>query len=422
MSSDCKKRLTCATCNKIHPTCLHEERSPKKSEENKRSEEQEPTNVHRTASCTLQGASTASTSMIVPVLLSSLSKPDKEIVVYAILDTQSDATFIFKETCDELEAETRPTKLPLSTITSPDSIIESQRVSSLQVRGYNSDVKICIPVAFTSTSIPADEEHIPTKEIAKNREHLGSIEDEMLDRFVCNVGLLVGYDCSQALTPRDVLAGGNNEPYGIKTDLGWSIVGGSDVRCGPSLCHKVTVREIPAVRMTDIVQVLESDFQGAKNDKKTPQEDLDFLKIMEEGIEKTGNRHYEMPLPLKERPIFPDNHSVAMIRLEHLKRKFLKDLKYKEDYAKFMDEVLSRGDAEEAPVLAQEGVKWYIPHHGIYHPKKNKIRVVFDCSTRFKGTSLNDHLLSGPDLTNNLVGVLQVYAGSENTLTPLFVM
>ena len=71
-----------------------------------------------------------------------------------------------------------------------------------------------------------------------------------------------------------------------------------------------------------------------------------------------------------------------------------------------MDEVLSRGDAEEGPVLAQEGVKWYIPHHGIYHPKRKKIRVVFDCSARFKGTSLNDHLLSGPDLTNNLVGVL----------------
>ena len=128
---------------------------------------------------------------------------------------------------------------------------------------------------------------------------------------------------------------------------------------------------------------------------------------MEEGIEKTENGHYEMPLSLKERPILPDNHSMALIRLEHLKRKVLKDPKYREDYVKFLDEVLSRGDAEEAPVVAQEeGVKWYIPHHGVDHPKKNEIRVVFDCSARFKGTSLNHHLLSGHDLTNNLVGVL----------------
>ena len=122
-----------------------------------------------------------------------------------------------------------------------------------------------------------------------------------------------------------------------------------------------------------------------------------FLKIMEEGIRKTENGHCEMPLPFKERPLLPDNSSMAMARLEHLKRKFVKDSKYKEDYIKFMNEVFSRGDAEEAPVLAQnDRVKWYIPHHGVYHPKKNKIRVVFDCSARFKGTSLNDHLLSGP--------------------------
>ena len=49
---------------------------------------------------------------------------------------------------------------------------------------------------------------------------------------------------------------------------------------------------------------------------------------------------------------------------------------------------------------------WYILHHGVYHPKKQKIRVVFDCSARFKGSSLNDELLSGPDLTNNLLGVI----------------
>ena len=43
----------------------------------------------------------------------------------------------------------------------------------------------------------------------------------------------------------------------------------------------------------------------------------------------------------------------------------------------------------------------------MYHPQKpDKIRVVFDASSEFREESLNKHLLQGPDLANNLFGVL----------------
>ena len=53
------------------------------------------------------------------------------------------------------------------------------------------------------------------------------------------------------------------------------------------------------------------------------------------------------------------------------------------------------------------GKTWYIPHHGIYHPSKpGKIQLVVDSRAEFNGRSINKGLLSGPDLTNQLVGVL----------------
>ena len=49
----------------------------------------------------------------------------------------------------------------------------------------------------------------------------------------------------------------------------------------------------------------------------------------------------------------------------------------------------------------------YPPYWVYHHPSKpGKIRVVFDCSAEFDERSLNRELLTGPDLTNQIVGVL----------------
>ena len=45
--------------------------------------------------------------------------------------------------------------------------------------------------------------------------------------------------------------------------------------------------------------------------------------------------------------------------------------------------------------------------------KPDKVCVVFDCSAKYRGTSLNDQLLQGPDLTNTLVGVLTRFSEEQ---------
>ena len=46
---------------------------------------------------------------------------------------------------------------------------------------------------------------------------------------------------------------------------------------------------------------------------------------------------------------------------------------------------------------------WYLPHHPVCNPKKpGKVRRVANAASSFRGQSLNDNLLSGPDLLQNL--------------------
>lgn len=73
-----------------------------------------------------------------------------------------------------------------------------------------------------------------------------------------------------------------------------------------------------------------------------------------------------------------------------------------------MDNLLIKDHAQlvKTEDLGKQAI-WYLPHHPVFHPQKpDKVRVVFDCSAKYRETSLNDQLLQGPDLTNALVRVL----------------
>ena len=78
-----------------------------------------------------------------------------------------------------------------------------------------------------------------------------------------------------------------------------------------------------------------------------------------------------------------------MQSLVYLKRRFKKDPAFFEDYKQLMSDLLVKRYArrmDDSPVART----WYIPHHGVYDPSKPRnIRVVFDCSAQFAGTSLN---------------------------------
>ena len=234
-SKECRERQTCKKCEQKHPTYLHDEDRMTGVKE-----------VESAVSLSVSGRGTTSTSTVVSVWISTLSHPGEEILVYALLDTQSDTTFVSQDTTDSLRAVTEPVRLKLTTMTSNNSIVHCQRVTGLSVRGLTSATRIRLPPAYTRDVIPGDRSHIPTDETARRWSHLSSIADELQPLKECEVGLLIGYDCAQALAPRQVLTGKDNEPYAQRTDLGWSIVGRTTPRLNlenvTALNHRITTR------------------------------------------------------------------------------------------------------------------------------------------------------------------------------------
>lgn len=406
-SKHCKSRHICQKCKGRHPTVLHDNDKAKATPQNSN---QQPSTENAAVSLKTNAGHSCTTNVL-PVWVSSVGRPEREKLVYALLDTQSDSTFIDEKICEELCVPTNPIKLKLTTILGKDATVMCQRVKGLRVRGYSSSQFVELPVTYTRDLIPLDRSHIPTCETASSWDHLSDIASEIPPLLDCGVGLLIGFDCSTALTPRQVIPGEGDQPYAIRTDLGWSVVGklgSADSADVTGFCHRISVKEAPPAIPRDVLKILERDFADSKHgDIGVSQEDIQFLNFMESGVTVNSRGHLEMPLPFKSRPNLANNRKLAVVRLSHLKKRLDQDPVYKGNYCQFMDEMLQDGDAELATEKPGPGEVWYIPHHGVFHPKKpDKLRVVFDCSAKYKGSALNDYLLSGPDLTNSLFGVL----------------
>ena len=134
------------------------------------------------------------------------------------------------------------------------------------------------------------------------------------------------------------------------------------------------------------------------------------LQLLTNSVE-VQNGHYQLPLLWKPSDVeLLNNLVVAKQRLSSLKRRFTKDDDFQGKHTKVISSYLQQGFAQQVPhehLNNHTGPTWYMPHHAVTNLRKpDKVRVVFDCATKYKGTSLNDNLIRGPDLVNSLIRVL----------------
>ena len=308
-----------------------------------------------------------------------------------------------------------------------------------------------LPILTECSAIPDSGEEIPTPAVARAHPHLEAIADKIpeLDAEV-EILLLVGRDAPPLHKIHESRNGPRNAPWAQRLDLGWVVIG--------NVCldgaHKPT--EVSSYRTqvldngrpsfllpcsnrlyikhglhADSTTYLETSkrkgtfFKGSfedglganvfactKGDNRpgTSVEDRKFIHIMNSSLTKNESGSWAAPLPVREgfnRP--PNNREDTVKRLKSTRRTLDKKPLMKPHYFDLMQKLLDKGHAEPAPKtkLSLFHPCWYLPHFGVYHPEKqDKIRVVFDFAAETKRTSLNKILLSGPDLTNNLLGVL----------------
>ena len=469
-ASQCRENVKCGKCeSERHPTILHKDKVEKRELEEKNDGE-EQVNGDLQSRCTFvcQGRPGGlSCSKILLVNVYSKDNPENTKRVYAIMDDQSNASMISPELADSLDINGPQEKYLLTTCSGAKETKYGRRVSGLLVKSMNGTVAE-LPNLVECDHIPQDKTEIPTPAATKYFPHLREISKEIppLDHDA-KISILIGRDAPELLKVRAFKNGPRGSPWAQKLTLGWTVSGqmcldrvGGPVHIAanykalrtsaavPVIEGKIqndtnaspqTLSELRTVFCPNYFEVkdgINEHSEVTRNDvyKTTPEdneismsrEDRQFIRIMEKGIHKNEYGNWEMPLPFRSQEvIMPNNREQAMNRLHGLLRSFKRRPQMKKDYLEFLGKVIERGHAvpvpqdeirkrplgnsryEETASSDGDGKVWYLPHFGVYHPKKpNQIRVVFDSSCEFKGASLNKELLAGPDLMNSLLGVL----------------
>ncbi|XP_055957967.1 uncharacterized protein LOC126823725 isoform X1 [Patella vulgata] len=337
-----------------------------------------------------------------------LGKNCSTIETFALQDTASEITLVEKPLAQRLGITGRPKLLTIQTISGKTTHNSSLVSFSVQSATDSNAEIINIPEAWI---VPTGTFHCPPQVLLPEWQHLSDLG--LSNVTSSDIQILIGANVPEAHIQTDTLVGDKHQPIGIKTILGWSIMGvakpdQTNVKVSINLLCKQDTSSLETL----VEQFWKTESFGVAHKFETSlsMEDRKSMHILEQST-CLINGHYEVGMLWRNpETVLPNNYQAAARRFQLLERRLTRDNHFRDMYSETLNSYIKNGYAQrltsdEACVTTP--LTWYIPHHGVTNPNKSgKVRTVFDAAATYRGTSLNSNLMTGPDLLNNLFGIL----------------
>nr|CAD2196184.1 unnamed protein product [Meloidogyne enterolobii] len=245
----------------------------------------------------------------------------------------------------------------------------------------------------------------PTKYIPPTNNALIGFPELIPPAEVIYPVILLGSDYYYDLEPTPIkrLPSG----YTLVSTLLGPIVAGKPYLCSNKLLNSSI--NFCSQHEEKIIEFLTLEGIGIKEDPGEISEDkvsAQFLKDI-----KFVDGRYEIKFPFKSDPAhlpIPTNYSLCYGRLRSVLNSLKNDKTLIAKYQDILTEQLQLGIIEKVPTPSKNCVPLhYLPHHPVIRQDKKTVRIVYDGSAKLgKNLSLNECLFSGPNLLNDLVGLL----------------
>ena len=422
-ANSCPKSWVCniSDCGQKHNRWLHPVDSQRRSGPNSQADSNSQTSDKQQLPGVKCGyAGSISTKVCLPILPVILKNGSMSTVTYALLDPGANSSLVAEDIVSKLKLKNKsrsPRPMTIDTVTGTSSMyseIVDLELKSLHNDKYSYHLKDVRSLPKLNIGLSC----LASKDDCAKWHHLKDIP--IID--TCNadeVKLIIGLDHPDLLRPEEIRVGQAREPYATKTVLGWAINGPIDSYEPDNNKKHAQYFLNTSQELNDSVEKFWrlDDPEALKGERSVcDQRVIDFW---ENSTVRDGeNKNYCLSIPFKSDVNLPDNYNMAKRRLDTLGKKLASNEELREEYSQAVTKNLTKGYAEEVPeedLERRDGKVWYLPHHAVVHPRK-KVRVVYDCSAKYLGTSLNDMVFQGPDLSNKLIDVLLKFRNNRIAL------
>ncbi|XP_059098436.1 uncharacterized protein LOC131892630 [Tigriopus californicus] len=408
----CRMKKRCSKCNRSHHPLLHNS-----------THRDELANPHIQEDRVSSNSVSNGQKVVLGVIPIKCSGPKGAWIVNALVDEGSDTTFISENILKKLgfvETGTSRTQLTIHGTTATTSL-----------GSYNATIQVGNPETSETFDLEVKSLPVTCKGLkginwASLRGRWKHLEDLSLSENDGPVHLLLGLDSGHLIEPLEQRRGQKGEPSAFRTRLGWVCRGPINEQASVSQCrHSNFVQDSNLLLDQHLDQFFATESYGAEgrvaSETKMSLQDEYALNMIKENTKKLLYKPgYEVSLPWIPGVSRPENNrQLAEKRLAGLERRFIRNPIFATAYRESMGKTIEKGYAVKIsnPRELDHPCQAFLPHHGVWKKNKKDVRVVMDSAAQFKGKSLNDCLMSGPPLQNDLMDVLLRFREGSTAVT-----
>jgi len=239
------------------------------------------------------------------------------------------------------------------------------------------------------------------------------------------IDMLIGAELFWRIICSGQIRQSKNQPVLQKTHFGWVISGGNST--ASAVAGLSSLVSFHATLSNDLNYLLSRFWEIEHNISlhQLSQEEQECEELFKKGVKRHTDGRFIVQLPIKQDKLanLGNSRDITLRRYKALEARLITQPDMYTEYKRFMQEYIELGHMREVnsyQELEPNTQAYYLPHHAVRNETSTttKFRVVFDGSCKTStGLSLNDVLMVGPTLQDDLFSVLTRFRTFKIALT-----